>query len=450
MENKAKILVIDDEKDICETLKELLEDEGYSVDTANSAGIALKHNFFQIDTAIVDIKIGKDDGITLLKQIKEIRPNLPVIMITGHGSVELAASAFKFGAYEFIEKPLRLVQVKTAVRNAVEKNKLRNSQNERTIPIINSPQMKAVFAQSAKLAPLKMSVMILGESGSGKELVAQSLHFDGNRSDKPFIAVNASTLPANLAESELFGHKKGAFTGAEYKRIGALEKANGGTLFLDEVADLDITVQPKLLRVLETGKFTPLGADEEISVDVRIIAATHKNIEQLVAEGKFRTDLWYRLSSFVIKIAPLNERPEDILPLAEKFLSQMSKEIGENFEFGENAKKHLLSLQYKGNVRELRHIISRACLFAKNKIINENDIKLAISGNFLMQNQQEIPENHNKYLSLDYKSAIDEFEKDYFSALLEKNNGNITLSAAAIGMAQSNLSRKLKQLGIRS
>jgi len=443
MENKAKILIVDDEKDICETLKELLEDEGYSIETANSAAIALKHNLFQIDTIILDIKIGADDGITLLKQIKEIRPNLPVIMITGHGSIELAATAFKFGAYEFIEKPLRLVQVKTAVRNAVEKHKLRNSQNERTIPIINSPQMKDVFAQSAKLAGIKMSVMILGESGSGKELVAQSLHFDGNRGDKPFIAVNASTLPANLAESELFGHKKGAFTGAEYKRIGALEKANGGTLFLDEVADLDLVVQPKLLRVLETGKFTPLGADEEISVDVRIIAATHKNIEQLVADGKFRTDLWYRLSSFIIKISPLNERLDDILPLAEKFLVQMSKEIGENFEFSQPAKKYLLSLPYKGNVRELRHIVSRACLFAKGKIIDENDIKLATTDNVSEQKSQ-IP-----YFNMDYKTALETFEKDYFTALLEKNNGNITLSAAQIGMAQSNLSRKLKQLGIR-
>jgi DNA-binding NtrC family response regulator len=444
MENKAKILVVDDEKDICETLKELLEDEGYSVETANSAAIALKHNLFQIDTVILDIKIGADDGITLLKQIKEICPTLPVIMITGHGSVELAAQAFKIGAYEFIEKPLRLVQVKTAVRNAVEKHKLTNSQNERAIPIINSSQMKEVFTQSAKLAGLKMSVMILGESGSGKELVAQSLHFDGNRSDKPFIAVNASTLPANLAESELFGHKKGAFTGAEYKRIGALEKANGGTLFLDEVADLDLIVQPKLLRVLETGKFTPLGSDDEISVDVRIIAATHKNIEQLVADGKFRTDLWYRLSSFVIKIAPLNERPDDIIPLAEKFLSQMSKEIGEKLEFSDSAKKYLLSLSYKGNVRELRHIVTRACLFAKAKKIDENDIKLAVSDKISEQKTQ------NPYFLLDYKIAIESFEKDYFVALLERNKQNITSSAAEIGMAQSNLSRKLKQLGIRS
>ena len=444
MENKAKILVVDDEKDICETLKELLEDEGYSVETANSAAIALKHNLFQISAAIIDIKIGRDDGIALLKEIKEICPALPVIMITGHGSVELAAQAFKIGAYEFIEKPLRLVQVKTAVRNAVEKHKLTNSQTERTIPVINSPQMKAVFAQSTKLAGLKMSVMILGESGCGKELVAQSLHYDGARSNKPFVAVNASTLPANLAESELFGHKKGAFTGAEYKRIGALEKANGGTLFLDEVADLDLVVQPKLLRVLETGKFTPLGADDEISVDVRIIAATHKNIEQLVAEGKFRTDLWYRLSSFVIKIAPLSERPDDIIPLAEKFLWQMSKEIGEKLEFSENAKKQLLSFSYKGNVRELRHIVSRACLFAKSKIIDENDIKLAISDN-ITDKKTNLP-----YFSMDYKTALESFERDYFSALLERNSGSITLSAAAIGMAQPNLSRKLKQLGLRS
>ncbi|MCL2844044.1 MAG: sigma-54 dependent transcriptional regulator [Chitinivibrionia bacterium] len=444
MEHKARILVVDDEKDICEMLKELLEEEGYIVETANSAKDALKTNLFQTDTAIIDIKIGADDGIVLLKQIKEIRPALPVIMITGHGSVELAADAFKLGAYEFLEKPLRLIKVRTTVRNSVEKYFLTNSQNERTLPIVHSAAMKDVFSQTARLAPLKMSVMILGASGSGKELAAQSLHFDGSRKDKNFVIVNASTLPANLAESELFGHKRGAFTGAEYKRTGAFEKADGGTLFIDEIADLSLEVQPKLLRVLETGKFTPLGAEDEISVDVRVITATHKNIEQMVVEGKFRADLFYRLSAFVIKIPPLSQRKEDILPIAEKFLKQASKEIGEVLEFSQSAKNLLLSLEYKGNVRELKHIISRACLFANGKFVDEDSIKLAQNSNLTDKTGATVA-----YFSMDYKTATEAFELDYFTNLLEKNGGNITLSAAQIGMAQSNLSRKLKALGIK-
>ena len=447
MEEKAKILIVDDEKEICETLKELLEEENYIVETANSAKDALKTNLFQIDTAILDICIGSDDGISLLKQIKEIRPILPVIMITGHGSVELAASAFKLGAYEFIEKPLRLLKVRTAVRNSVEKYRLTNEQNERVLPIIHSQAMKDVYANVAKLAPIKMSVMILGDSGSGKELVAQSLHYDGGRKDKNFIVVNASTLPANLAESELFGHKKGAFTGAEYKRVGAFEKSDGGTLFIDEIADLDITVQPKLLRVLETGKFTPLGAEDEISVDVRVIAATHKNIEQMAVEGKFRTDLLYRLSAFVIRIPPLSQRKEDIVPIADRFLSQASKEIGENFKFSQGAKNTLESLALPGNARELRHIVFRACLLAKNAVISENEIKFSLNANSTENSLQT--KRQNDYFSMNYKAAFEAFEKDYFNNLLEENGGNITYSAAKIGMAQSNLSRKLKALGIK-
>ena len=446
MENKAKILLVDDEKDICETLKDLLQEENYDVETANTLKEALKINLFQIDAAIIDIRIGAEDGISLLRQIKEIRPVLPVVMITGHGSVELAASAFKSGAYEFIEKPLRLINVRTVVRNAVEKYRLTNEQSGRIIPIVHSNAMKDVFTQAARLASLKMPVIILGDSGSGKELVAQSLHYDSNRKDKNFVIVNASTLPTDLAESELFGHKKGAFTGAEYKRAGAFEKADGGTLFIDEIADLSISVQPKLLRVLETGKFTPLGAEDELSADVRVITATHKNIEQMVGEKKFREDLFYRLSAFVIKIPPLSQRREDILPIAAKFLKQINREIGEDLEFSQNAKNMLESLALPGNVRELRHIVMRACLSAQNGIVDDDAVKLSLNADFA---KNSVRSKTNEYFSMDYRSALEAFERDYFTELLEKQGGNVTSSAAQIGMAQSNLSRKLKSLGIR-
>ena len=449
MENDAKILVVDDEKKICETLKEVLEEEGYSVETANSANEALKINLFNIDTAVVDIRIGADDGIALLRQIKEIRPALPVIMITGHGSVELAANAFKLGAYEFIEKPLRLIKIRTVVRNGVEKYRLTQNSDAWTLPIVHSAAMKEVFSQAAMLAGLKMSVMILGDSGSGKELVAQSLHFDGERKRGNFVVVNASTLPSNLAESELFGHKKGAFTGAEYKRVGAFEKADGGTLFIDEIADLSLEVQPKLLRVLETGKFTPLGGEDEISVDVRVITATHKNIEQMVREQKFRADLMYRLSAFVIKVPPLSQRKEDILPIASKFLKQANKEVGENLEFSQGAKKMLESLDFPGNVRELRHLVTRACLLTRSGLVDEEAIKSAQNSDFSCSLPSVRNKAENAYFSMTYKSALEAFERDYFMRLLEENGSNVTLCATQIGMAQSNLSRKLKSLGLR-
>ncbi len=446
---QKKVLIVDDEIDIRETLEELLEDEGYETVAVSSVEEAVQVPLSTIDTALVDIKIGKGDGIELLRQFKEERPIMPVIMITGHGSVSLAAEAFKIGAYEFLEKPLRLMQVRTAVRNSIESLTLKSQIEEsggRTPALYRSETMKRLFSQVSRLAQVNVPVVINGPSGAGKELVAEALHYDGNRRDKPFIAVNAASLPTTLAEDELFGHVKGAFTGADKARKGALEKAHEGTLFLDEVADLDLQVQAKLLRVLESGRFAPLGSEKEILVDVRIIAATHKDMDKLISEGTFRHDLWYRLATFLLIVPSLSERIEDIPLLADTFLEAISLEMGEKRVFDAAARESLLKYSFPGNVRELKNIITRAAVLSIGGTIDKMAIEMAI--NPTMQNSP-VSSSGVDYSHLDYKAARRQFEVDYFSAVLKQSDGNITAAAAAIGMAQSNLSRKLKELGIR-
>ncbi len=443
----SKILIVDDEKDIREILQELLEDEGYSVLTASTVEEANDIPLEQFDSAIVDIKIGSGDGVELLKEFKKRRPLLPVIMITGHGSVSLAAEAFKLGAYEFLEKPLRLMQVRTTVRNSVESLLLKTqiSGKNRVTPIYNSKKMSELFRQANRLASINESVVIMGSSGSGKELIAEALHYEGSRRDKPFIAVNCASLPANLAEDELFGHMKGAFTGADKKRKGALEQADGGTLFLDEVADLDLQVQAKLLRVLENGRFSPLGGENEISVDVRVVTATHKDFGALIESGKFRHDLWYRLATFILSVPSLSERKDDIKPLAELFLKQVCSSTGELKVFDKNAIALLEKEELPGNIRELKSVITRAALLGEGDKVDESAIKLALTGSIGPVSNTK----STNYSSMDYKTAKSSFEMDYFSDIIKISGGNITSAAANIGMAQSNLSRKLKELGIR-
>ena len=448
--NKMKILVVDDEAAIRESLLEILEEEGYTVLCAESAQGAQAALSGEIDLIILDIKLGADNGIDLLRDIKKQRPFLPVIIISGHGTVALTAEAFKLGAHEFMEKPLRLIQVRACVRNALEAVRLKNRvlEQERAQyprPIYQSSIMKRLFQQASRLASLKEPVIINGPSGSGKELVAHALHYEGNRREGPFIATNAASMPVTLAEDELFGHEKGAFTGADRQRIGCLEKATGGTLFLDEIADLDLQIQAKLLRVLETGSLTRLGGTQPISVDIRIIAATHKDLNRMVDEGAFRHDLWYRLCAFVLTVPSLAERNEDIPLLAQSFLEKTCADIGCKKTFDNNALSFLQNLPYQGNVRELRHVVTRAIVFSDDDSITEKAVAAVIPS----AGPSAVKGTNNNYDVYDYRTAREKFEMDYFKAVLEKAGGNITAAAAAIGMAQSNLSRKLKELHLR-
>jgi len=454
MADMMKILVVDDEQAICASLKDILEEEGYAVLIANNAAEAQQKFSAGVDLVLLDIRLGNDEnGIDLLQKFKMERPQVPVIMISGHGTVALAAKAFKLGAHEFMEKPLRLMQVRACVRNALEAVQLKQKVSEQERfrlpqPVYASAVMKNLYQQTLRLASLQEPVVIFGPSGSGKELVARSLHFDGVRKNGPLIVTNAASMPVNLAEDELFGHEKGAFTGAVSRRAGSLEQANGGTLFLDEIADLDLQIQAKLLRVIETGQFTRLGGTEIITVNVRIIAATHKDLNALVSQNLFRNDLWYRLCAFILKVPSLEERKEDIPLLARYFLEKVCHEMGLVKNLSDDAIQFLQNHAYPGNVRELKHIITRAAVLSEQKMIDTKTLTMIAASSLVPDTKQNTGQKTD-YSHLDYKTAREQFEKDYFQQVMQKNNKNITLSAAAIGMAQSNLSRKLKELGLR-
>ncbi len=449
---KMRILIADDEIDIRESLQEILSEDGYEVVLACNEKEALSHLTSGIDMALIDIKLGDDDGIEILKKMKSQNPSIPVVMITGFGTVALAKEAFKIGAHDFLEKPLRLIQVRTCIRNALEGIFLKRQLHQKEVTgngqlIMASPLLIALYSQASKLSLIKEPVVITGPSGSGKDLLARHLHFEGARSHGPFIVTNAASLPVSLAEDELFGHEKGAFTGADRKREGCFELAHGGTLFLDEIADMDLQVQAKMLRVLETGIFTKLGSTSPISVDVRIVCATHKNLEQLVQSGKFRHDLWYRISAFVLKVPGLDQRKEDIVPLAQYFLKQICKDLSFQKSFSDDALEYLEKIDYPGNVRELKHLIARLAVYTEGSIIKSRDIEAQRNQKNFSPDIICSPIACSDQVT-DFRIARLNFEKDFLKRALESSNGNITATARAIGMAQSNLSRKLKELGI--
>lgn len=448
-----RILVVDDEQEIRESLREIFSEDGYDVVTADNEKDALTKMMQEVDLAIVDIKLGTDDGIEVLRKMKAERPGLPVVMITGFGSIALAKEAFKSGAHDFLEKPLRLLQVRTCVRNALEgvnlKKQLRKKEcGGNDSPVIASPVMRHIYGQASRLAFVKEPVVIMGPTGAGKDLLARHLHFEGNRSQGPFIVTNAASLPVNLAEDELFGHEKGAFTGADRRREGCFELANGGTLFLDEIGDMDLQVQAKLLRVLESGVFSRLGNTATLQVDVRLICATHKNLEELVEKGKFRQDLWYRISAFILRIPGLDQRKEDIVPVAEVFLKNICRDLAIDKKFTPEALEYLAQLDYPGNVRELKHLIARLAVYTDTPNINIENIKAQKESAVTTPSVQMGNKKVVGTQLIDFREARLEFEKEYLKNALEMCAGNITLTARTIGMAQSNLSRKLKELGI--
>lgn len=444
-----RILIADDEQEIRESLKEILSEDGFSVSLAENEEQVLHGITGMVDLLILDIKLGTDNGIEVLRKVKARNSQIPVIMITGFGSVNLAKEAFKIGAHDFLEKPLRLLQVRTSIRNALEgvvlKKELLKRQKDQ--PLIVSQCMKLLYERASRLSNVREPVVITGPSGSGKDFLAKHIHFEGNRAAGPFIATNAASLPVSLAEDELFGHERGAFTGAEKKRMGCLEQANGGTLFLDEIADMDLQVQAKLLRVIETGELLRLGAASTTKVDVRLICATHKDLESLVSQGLFRHDLWYRISAFVLNVPGLDNRVEEVVPLARHFLKNICQELGIEKNFTESALRRLSELHYPGNIRELKHLITRVAVYSDSTDIDLTDIEeqhtekteVTVSG----------PVDCVSRPVCDFRQAKIEFERQFLKNALEKHHGNITATARSIGLAQPNLSRKIKELGIQ-
>lgn len=451
-----KILIVDDEADIRESLGEIFTEDGYDVICAGNEKDALTAAGSGVDLAIVDIKLGADNGIDVLRKLKSSFTHLPVIMITGFGTVSLAKEAFQVGAHDFLEKPLRLIQVRTSVRNALEGVSLKKQLMRKEQPMVHSPilvsdAMKQLYAQASRLSNVRESVVIMGPSGSGKDLLARHLHYEGVRAQGPFIVSNAASLPVNLAEDEFFGHEKGAFTGADRKREGCFELANNGTLFIDEIGDMDLQVQAKVLRVLENGEFVRLGAGTPAKVNVRLVCATHKNLESLVSTGKFRHDLWYRISAFVLNIPGLDKRKDDIIPLSEHFLRQICNELCIEKRFTDDALVFLSESTFPGNVRELKHLITRTAVYSDSHCIKRSDIQAHYTGHSIIQttpkSTETVPLSEFSF-GPDFKTAKLQFEKDYLIKALCSQEGNITATARLIGMAQSNLSRKLKELGI--
>ena len=445
------ILVVDDEKNIRYTLTDILTDEGYhvkSVDTGEKCIKILKKQRF--DMLILDVRLPGMDGIQVYEKIIQSEIDIDVLVISGHSGIQTAVKAVKLGAYDFIEKPLSLSKLLTAVRNIAEKRSLQISVNQNQSEkkqkynmIGESPQIKSIRDTINKVAPTEAKVLIRGESGTGKELVAWAIHEESNRNEKPFIAFNSAALPSELVESELFGYDKGAFTGAEKRKIGKLELAHNGTLFLDEIGDMSMTTQAKVLRVIQEGTFERVGGENTITIDVRILAATHKNLEDMIEEGDFRQDLFYRLNVLPITIPPLRDRTGDRLYLANHFLKHFCFEMKTNVKkLTPNAGILLDTYNFPGNVRELKNLIERLCILVSTDKIAKKDILPHISGLNAAKEEYSFMSSNN------FADAKRDFEIQYLTEKLKNCNWNISLTAENLGMKQPNLSRKMKDLNI--
>jgi two-component system, NtrC family, nitrogen regulation response regulator NtrX len=379
----AKILIIDDEKSIRFTLREILEYEKYEVEEAVDGQDGIdKISSNKYDIALCDIKMPKLDGIEVLEKAQEINPDVQFIMISAHGSIETAVEAVKKGAYDFIQKPPDLNRLLITVRNALDKSslvtetKVLKKKISKNFDIIgNSAAISEVKETIAKVAPTEARVMITGENGTGKELVARWIHMQSQRSKNPFVEVNCAAIPSELIESELFGHEKGSFTSAVKQRIGKFEQADGGTLFLDEIGDMSLSAQAKVLRALQENKITRVGGEKDIKVNVRVVAATNKDLKEEIKEKRFREDLYHRISVILIHVPPLRERKEDIAQLVDKFLDDISSEYGsKRSEIDEQGIEVLKSYDWTGNIRELRNVTERLVIMCGNRITGE-DVK---------------------------------------------------------------------------
>lgn len=384
----AKILIVDDEKSIRRTLKDILEFEKYSVDEASDGLeclVKLKRDKY--DVVIMDIKMPKMDGMEALDRIQLLVPDTPVIMISGHASIDTAVDAVKKGAFDFISKPPDLNRLLITVRNAMDKSSLitetkvlkRKVSKSKVQEIIGeSPEITRIKDTIKRVAPTEARVLVTGGNGTGKELVARWIHEQSHRQGAPIVEVNCAAIPSELIESELFGHEKGSFTSAHKQRIGMFEQANGGTIFLDEIGDMSLSAQAKVLRALQENKISRVGGDKEISVDVRVIAATNKNLREMISQGRFREDLYHRLAVIIIEVPALNDRRSDIPLLVDHFNKMICTEYGiAEKKFQKEAMKALQTVEWTGNIRELRNVIERLIILSGEQI-SKSDVQLYV------------------------------------------------------------------------
>jgi len=450
--HNGKILVVEDEKSMREVLKILLDGENYEVMTASDGleGLSsLDKDIF--DLVITDMKMPKADGFQVLKKVKEISPDTIVIMITAFGTKETAIEAMKLGAYDYINKPFNIDEIRLIVRRSLEKKRLSDEitilrqKIETTYSIENiigqSPKMQEMFKLIPKIAQSNSNVLIIGESGSGKELVATALHNLSYRKDKNLITINCAAFSEGLLESELFGHMKGAFTGAMYNKQGLFEIADGGSVFLDEIGEMPISLQAKLLRVIENGTFRRVGGTTDIKVDVRVISATNKDIKEEVTSGRFREDLYYRLNVVPINIPPLRERKEDIPLLVEHFLKKTSDNLK---RITPKAMKLLMDYSWKGNVRELENIIERTALLTDEEEIQPADLPTEITG--YQDDMKYISRLTEEGINID--KVIGDVEKRYLLQALEKAGGVKTEAAKLLNLSFRSFRHRLHKYNI--
>lgn len=451
----AQIVIIDDENDIRTALRGILEDEGHQVIEAPSGEVGLDVLArSDPDLCFLDIWLPGMDGLRVLEQVREKHPHLPMIMISGHGNIETAVTAIKQGAFDFIEKPLSLEKVLVATSKAIEFKELRRENIALRDQIRGawiheltgrSPLILNLQGQIRQVAPTEAWVLIAGENGTGKEIVARCLHRLSRRADRPLVEVNCAAIPEELIESELFGHEKGAFTSADKAQIGKFELAHTGTLFLDEIGDMSLKTQAKILRILQEQRFERVGGRRTIEVDVRVIAATNKNLVEEIKAGRFREDLYYRLKVFPLQVPPLRDRPEDIPLLLEEFMEGLTRTQGfKTLEFTPEAMAMLQGHAWPGNVRELKNFLERLCIMYPGRRITPEILPVDIS-----RKDSSVPSGRDgDHWPADFKSARALFESRFLEEKLAECGGNISRLAENVGMERSYLYKKLKGYGI--
>jgi DNA-binding NtrC family response regulator len=442
---KARVLVVDDDASTREVFGELLQRWGYDVEQTGDGHDALKITAERHpDVIISDLVMPKLDGLALTRALREESPDTPVIIITGKGTIDAAVEAVREGVFDFVEKPLDPARLKVILQRALEKRQTehemqvlrrRLGQVDAGMGLVGqSPAMRKAMDLVEKVAPSKASVVITGQSGTGKEMIARAIHQLSPRREKPFIAINCSAIPAGLMESEMFGHERGAFTGADQRRLGAWELADGGTLFLDEVGEIPIELQAKFLRVLEEERLRRLGGKSEISVDVRVISATNRDLKEEIKGGRFREDLYFRLNVFHIPLAPLKERRDDIPLLVQHFIDRFSREGGKKLAgLTQQAMKVLSEYGWPGNIRELRNTLERAVILCGSDAINVEHLpaEMALGG------------GESAYLKLPFGLPLREVEKEYILSSLGRMQNNKARTAQALGISEKTLYNKL-------
>ena len=449
------LLIIDDEEAQLQSLKSFLKRRNFEVYTATDGkkGFDVVNNNV-IDVVLTDFRMPNWDGYTVLKEIKKLNPEIDVVVITAYGSVEDAVNIMKAGAYDYLSKPIDLDELENLLARIKEKrfliseNKLLKKQLEDKFKfdsiISQSGLMQEVLNTAGRVANSKATVLIRGESGTGKELIAKAIHFSSNRKEKPFVTVNISALSENLLESELFGHEKGAFTGATSQRTGRFEEADGGTLFIDEVGDIPLQAQVKLLRAIQFGEIQRIGSTDSIKVDVRIVAATHRNIEKMIADGEFREDLYYRLNVITISIPPLRKRKEDIPVLLDHFIKKYSLENQKNIKsVSSEVMDQLMKYDYPGNIRELENIIERAVVLCRDEYIAKNDLPSQLST--VVESKVLDPQN----LEDSYEIKVKTFEKEIIKEALSRTNGNKSAAARLLGLTERHLRSRIDILDLK-